>query len=154
MWCSTDRCRFRMVEDHIADLHVLIDAQTLRNAALNPQKIHTFFVLSSCFPIKNMSFKPSIPSPVEAVAQDHNYATERLSLALAEAEELDDFLRQMKGSELLVLTMGQVNLEYFSRGESLGSGLQLCFQMNNCSVWEGTIWLMQNVIGDGLMGGK
>lgn len=39
--------------------------------------------------------------PVEAVAQDHNYATERLSLALAEAEELDDFLRQMKGSELL-----------------------------------------------------
>lgn len=34
-----------------------------------------------------------------AVAQDHNYATERLSLALAEAEELDDFLRQMKGSE-------------------------------------------------------
>ena len=39
--------------------------------------------------------------PVEAVAQDHNYATERLSLALAEAEELDDFLRQMKGSEFL-----------------------------------------------------
>lgn len=40
--------------------------------------------------------------PVEAVAQDHNYATERLSLALAEAEELDDFLRQMKNSSELL----------------------------------------------------
>lgn len=34
----------------------------------------------------------------EAVVQDHVFARERGSLALAEAEELDDLLRQMKGS--------------------------------------------------------
>lgn len=50
--CSTDKRRFRIVEDHIADLHVLIDAQTLRNATRNPHFFRAFIVFC---PWKTMS---------------------------------------------------------------------------------------------------
>ena len=76
---------------------------------------------------------------MEAVAQDHNYATERLGLALAEAEELDDFLRQMKGSELLG-QMGQVNLESSGGVNLLVQGVS-AFRLN-FGVLEGTRWFL------------
>lgn len=138
--CSTDKRRFRILEDHIADLHVLIIETDL-------EKCHTksdpFFVLSSFFSHEKPCPFDWISSPAEAVAQDHNYATERLSLALAEAEELDDFLRQMKGSELL----GRFFWGSWGRDESGGS---------RCSypVWkgQGNGSKMHNVIGD--VGGR